>query len=90
MAKYSSGLYEKIVTEAIGAGLEGLDSKLSIKKEKPNPAEVADRIALHVGCVVQAAISCVKECIGSTVNGQTPLPGIAPWLRNNIDARGLF
>lgn len=50
------GLYESIVTEALAEELAQIRDKYAIEKDKPTSAEIADRVALHVGHVLIRAI----------------------------------
>ncbi|MGK0473202.1 MAG: superfamily II DNA or RNA helicase/HKD family nuclease [Candidatus Azotimanducaceae bacterium] len=61
-SKSKVGLYESIVTESLQSELEALDSaSVIVKKLKLHPAEVSDRLALHLGKVVERALSNVSE-----------------------------
>lgn len=51
------GLYEQLVTAALEERLGGLEPALVPVRDKLDPAEVADRIALHLGQLVRRAIA---------------------------------
>jgi len=55
------GLYEVLITEALEARLRDLGGGLSPHQDALRPAEAADRIALHVGRLVQRAIQGVDD-----------------------------
>ena len=55
------GLYETLITDALERQLTSLDGFLSPERSDLRPAEAADRIALHVGRIVQRAIEGVEE-----------------------------
>lgn len=55
------GLYEVLITEAIAAELRSLDGRLAAQKAPLRAAEAADRIALHVGRIVQCAVAAVED-----------------------------
>ncbi len=56
------GLYESIITESLNRELENIDrDNLSIKRSKLHPAEVGDRLALHLGKVLMSALSSVND-----------------------------
>lgn len=57
-----TGLYEKIITESVNLELEALDSTVvSVQKNELHYSEVSDRLAIHVGKVVERALSTVSE-----------------------------
>ncbi len=60
MAK-ERGLYESLVTEALEAELAALDSRLVARKAGLHEAEAADRIALHLGRVVERALASLDR-----------------------------
>jgi superfamily II DNA or RNA helicase/HKD family nuclease len=55
------GLYEVLVTEAIAAQLRELSDHLQTRRAGLRPAEAPDRLALHLGRVVQRAVASVPE-----------------------------
>lgn len=55
------GLYEVLITEAIESQLLALDERLKAYTTPLRAAEAADRIALHVGRIVQRAIAAVSD-----------------------------
>jgi superfamily II DNA or RNA helicase/HKD family nuclease len=55
------GLYEILITEALASGLSQLDAHLSVRTEGLRSAEAADRIALHLGRIVERAIADVPD-----------------------------
>ncbi|MEO8878712.1 MAG: DUF3427 domain-containing protein, partial [Polyangiaceae bacterium] len=61
MPRNERGIYEIIVTEALEAELLELREPLQARRSPLRPAEAADRIALHVGKVVQRAVSTVDD-----------------------------
>src|SRR5690349_3822461 len=61
MARSERGLYESLVTEALGAQLEGLDERLQARRSGLHEAEAADRIALHLGRVIERAIDSLDK-----------------------------
>ena len=61
MALTDRGLYELLITEAIEAQLRELGGSLEAVREALRAAEAADRIALHIGRVVQRAVEAIGE-----------------------------
>ncbi len=61
MSSSSRGLYESLVTEALARQLVELDSRFESRSDSLRPAEAADRIALHLGRAVLAALESVDE-----------------------------
>ena len=61
MALTDRGLYELLITEAIEAQLRELGGSLEAVRDALRAAEAADRIALHIGRVVQRAIEAIGE-----------------------------
>ena len=61
MALTDRGLYELLITEAIEAQLRDLGGSLEAVRDALRAAEAADRIALHIGRVVQRAIEAIGE-----------------------------
>lgn len=55
------GLYEVLVTETLAEQLAAIEDRLVVTSGRVRPAEVADRIALHLGKVVERAIDAVGE-----------------------------
>lgn len=55
------GLYEVLITGAIETELRALDERLSVHMTPLRAAEAADRIALHVGRIVQRAVAAVAD-----------------------------
>ena len=56
MGERARGLYEVLITEAIAAELERLDTGLQARRENLRAAEAGDRIALHLGRVIRRVI----------------------------------
>lgn len=50
------GLYEQLVTRELESGLQALESRLAVRRAKLDPAEAADRIALHVAAAVRRSV----------------------------------
>ena len=61
MAPTDRGLYELLITEAIEAQLRELGGSLESVRDSLRAAEAGDRIALHIGRVVQRAIERIGE-----------------------------
>ena len=60
--KHKVGLYESIVTDSLSQSLAIWDGEeISVKTQKILPAEVGDRLALHLGSVVERALLTVSE-----------------------------
>ncbi len=57
----SRGLYETLLTEALAAQLEGLDAALTVDRGKLHEAEAADRLALHLGRVIERALASLDR-----------------------------
>jgi len=55
------GLYEQLLTEALGEQLEVLEAPLVATCEKLGEAEVADRVALHVGRILAQQLDAVAD-----------------------------
>jgi superfamily II DNA or RNA helicase len=55
------GLYEVLITEALQAELLTLSEPLEPRRSPLRPAEAADRIALHIGRVIERAIESLDE-----------------------------
>lgn len=55
------GLYEVLITEAIAAELRALDERLAVSETPLRAAEAADRIALHVGLLVERAVAAADD-----------------------------
>jgi len=61
-SKSKVGLYESILTTSGHGELDGLDgTEVSLHTQKLNPAEVGDRLALHLGKVVERALATVSD-----------------------------
>ncbi len=56
-----NGLFESIITEELERDLEALSSDHNVRKRKIDRAELADRMALHVGRIVVRAIESQPE-----------------------------
>ena len=61
MNNRARGLYEVLITEAIASQLAELGADLHALRSEVRPAEAADRLALHLGRIVQRAIAGVKD-----------------------------
>ena len=63
------GLYEVLVTEVLAEQLAGIEGRLVARTDGVRSAEVADRVALHLGRVVERAIASVgdEERVGVAV-----------------------
>ncbi|MES1186962.1 MAG: DUF3427 domain-containing protein [Myxococcales bacterium] len=61
MAQSERGLYETLVTEAMAAQLAGLEGGLQARRSELHEAEAADRIALHLGRVIERAIAALDK-----------------------------
>src|SRR5688572_26283109 len=55
------GLYESLVTEALAAQLATLDQRLVVRRSGLDEAEAADRLALHLGRVVERALASLDR-----------------------------
>lgn len=55
------GLYEVLITEALEVQLRDIGDRLSARRDKLRSAEAADRIALHIGRLVQRAIQDIDD-----------------------------
>jgi HKD family nuclease len=55
------GLYELLVTDAVEADLRELAGRLRALREPLRVAEVADRIALHLGAIVRRVVAAMPE-----------------------------
>lgn len=55
------GLYEALITEALDAELRDLDDRLEAVRDRLHPAEAPDRVALHVGRIVQRAVAAIGD-----------------------------
>ena len=60
MSKLPPGLYHATITEALQTELNKIDAS-RVSRETFHPADVADRIALHISNVVEQAISTIPE-----------------------------
>jgi superfamily II DNA or RNA helicase len=61
MTTPNRGLYETLITEALDARLRVLDSGLKAHHERLRAPEAGDRIALHIGRMVQRAVDSIAE-----------------------------
>ncbi|HTF88355.1 MAG TPA: DUF3427 domain-containing protein [Planctomycetota bacterium] len=61
MSRIERGLYEVLITDELEARLREIGNKLSPLRDKLRSAEAADRIALHVGRLVQRAIQGIDD-----------------------------
>ncbi len=61
MARRERGLYEVLITEALGLHLGDLGDLLEARRSELRVAEAADRIALHLARVVQRAVAAIDE-----------------------------
>ncbi len=61
MAEAGRGLYEVLITEAIESRLRELDAHLHARKDGLRIADAADRIALHLGRVIQRAVAGIND-----------------------------
>lgn len=60
--KSKVGLYESIMTDSLSQELESLDDDaIAVHTQKIHPAEAGDRLALHLGKVVERALSTVSD-----------------------------
>jgi hypothetical protein len=55
------GLYEILITEAIASQIGTLGDDLHAVRNAVRPAEAPDRLALHLGRIVQRAIAGVDD-----------------------------
>ncbi|MCE7939093.1 MAG: hypothetical protein DYG90_11045, partial [Chloroflexi bacterium CFX6] len=61
MPKPTRGLYEALITEALDAELRDLDGRLEAVRGRLHPAEAPDRVALHIGRIVQRAVAAMGD-----------------------------
>jgi hypothetical protein len=61
MSAPKRGLYEALITEALEAKLEELDGSHKAMRNPLHHAEAPDRIALHVGRIIQWALTSVPD-----------------------------
>ena len=61
MGGNARGLYEVLITEAIEAQLRDLDSNLHASRSALRSAEAPDRLALHLGRLIQRAIAGLDD-----------------------------
>ena len=61
MSAPTRGLYEVLITEALEAQLVQLADRLVAVRGQLRAAEAADRIAMHLGRVVERAIAIIDE-----------------------------
>ena len=88
MALTDRGLYELLITEAIEAQLHELGGSLEAVREALRAAEAADRIALHIGRVVQRAIEAIGED-GRSARGTELARQIVELIRTSSSGSGL-
>lgn len=67
MSDRPRGLYEVLITETIALQLSTLGDDLHAIRSNVRPAEAADRLALHLGRIVQRAITGVDDADRVTV-----------------------
>lgn len=69
MPQRTRGLYEKLITEALAAELQALDTSLHAVVIEPERAEISDRVALHVSTLIERALRAVpeKERVGVSI-----------------------
>lgn len=61
-SKSKIGLYETIITDSVSRELDALDSGVvSVQTKKLHPAEASDRLAMHIGKVVERALATVSD-----------------------------
>ena len=56
-----TGLYEALITEALALRLRDIDSGLTPEIRSLHQAEVADRLALHLGRIIERALAGVSD-----------------------------
>ena len=61
MSDQPRGLYELLITEALHGRLAGLDDRWEAAREPLRAADAPDRIALHLGRVIQRALAAVTD-----------------------------
>ena len=61
MSGRDRGLYETLITEALQARLRNLGEQLVVQSRDLRAAEAADRIALHLGRLVQRAVESMGD-----------------------------
>lgn len=61
MVRRVRGLYESLVTEALGASLDELPPELTAHRAALRSAEAPDRVALHLAQLVRRALASVDE-----------------------------
>lgn len=100
MAQSERGLYEALVTEALEAQLAELGPRLQARRSELHEAEAADRLALHLGRVIERAIARLdrreRVQVGTRLARQlvelvveaTGATGAAPLLRERPVERG--
>lgn len=60
--KSKVGLYESILTDSLNYELEAMDvDEVKVNTKKLHPAEASDRLALHLGKVLERALSAVND-----------------------------
>jgi hypothetical protein len=63
MSALGRGLYEVVITEALGGQLIRLEDRLVAVRAELRAAEAADRVAMHIARVVERAVAAVDEDI---------------------------
>jgi superfamily II DNA or RNA helicase/HKD family nuclease len=61
MGANTRGLYETLITEALETSLAQVPTNLEVQRSPLHEAEAADRIAMHLGGVVERAIAAVEQ-----------------------------
>lgn len=61
MPGWGRGLYEVLITEALEAQLRELDAGLTARRDALRPADAADRVALHLGRIIQRAVAAIED-----------------------------
>jgi superfamily II DNA or RNA helicase/HKD family nuclease len=55
------GLYESLITDALEASLEQLEQCHAVRRQALHPAEAPDRIALHLGRIIERSLQDVPD-----------------------------
>ena len=55
------GLYESLITDALEASLEELEQGHAVRRRGLHPAEAPDRIALHLGRIIERSLQDVPD-----------------------------
>ncbi len=61
MSEHERGLYEALITAALEARLERLDSHVAVQRDGLRPAEAADRLALHVSNLLRRVLTSQSD-----------------------------